>query len=197
MISEYIPCSLFHCRECTSCELICIYYNIYPVLRKLSLCYLIEGCRNNYDRSLAVLLTEFVAEFKYLSRILLAAVYHYSVCTCLNIGKRTFKSVFHALFKYEALDTGDYHEAVCELSFLAGFYFLAEMLDRILCLLYLGPEEGILLKTGLVLDYYSRYTHSLQSADSINEMLDKSACISVEDYGLCSYLHNIVDSAVA
>ena len=118
---------------------------------------------------------------------------HDAVCTGLYKGKRTGKRIFHSLFQDKALDTGNDHEIIRQLGFLTGGDLLGELLDRCLGLLDFGTEERILLKALLIFDNDCGNAHSLEASYGIDEMLGKSAGVSVENDRLRGHFRDILD----
>ena len=97
--------------------------------------------------------------------------------------------------KNKALNTSTNHKLRGFLCVLTRLDFLAEVFNRILSLLNLRAEKGVLFKAGFILDNDHRNAHSFKALNGVNKMLGKAAGIAVEDDGLCCNFHNIVDGS--
>ena len=107
------------------------------------------------------LFPETLAELLNVLTRLLFAVNHNPVSSSLHIRQTAFDGVVNGLSCNQALATGNNHEVRCNLRPFSFPDLIAEILDGVLYLCCIGPQQRILLQSGLVLDNYSGNTQTL------------------------------------
>ena len=105
----------------------------------------------------------------------------------------TVQCIFHASLQDQAFDSGNDHEIICQLCLFAGCDLGTEVLDAVLSLLHIVSEEGIFLKSGLVLNNDGGNTHFFQCSHCVYEMLRQSAGISVKNNGLRGHFRHVIN----
>ena len=93
--------------------------------------------------------------------------------------------------RIDGVDIG--HEIIRQLCLFAGCDLGTEVLDAVLGLHHIVAEEGIFLKSGLVLNNDGGNSHFFQCSHCVYEMLRQSAGISVKNNGLRGHFRHVIN----